>query len=409
MAVEVRVDGKTFKRYKQIDGSRGIDTFASEIRIILSQAPDNNSIFKADSLIEVFRDSIKDFTGYIEKISDTEIRDAHDLSFRARSKVADLIDSSCPSNVKNLKGVSSYKELVQLCIDGLELNDQIKVIDNVGAVFGDSAKLKAAETGQTVGDFLQENARIVQVFLNDDGDGNVLIQRPSGKLKTILQNIPDARNNNVESSNIDIDLSNRFYRYSVYSNSSLTSDSATVNDINNKGEAFDNEVRKTRVYEKIAEKPMTSDQCKKAAAEEANIRRARSFNYKCVVVGFSANGELWEPGKGVTVKDQIKGVNGLFQINKIDWSSSGNGELSTITITLPDKLTVEPNPTPVVERTTLPSSTYGVVHGDTLSQIAINFGVKLGDLVAANPQIENPNLIFPDQQINIPNTGGSTT
>lgn len=408
MAVELRVNGQTFQRFKQIDGTRSIDTFSGEIRIVVSQQPNNISVIKANDLIEVFLDSIQVFTGYVEKINDAESKDSHDISYVARDKVADLIDSSVPENVKNIEGVATFAEVCQLCIDGLGLSDQITVIDNVGAQFGDSSKVKAAKTGQTVGDFLQENARIVQVFLNTDGKGNVLIQRPSGKLKTTIQKVPNATNNNVLSSNVDIDLSSRFYKYTVYSNSSLASDSATVNDVNNKGESLDSEIRPTRIFEKIAEKPMTSDQCQKAADEEANIRRARSFLYKCTIVGFSANGELWEPGKEVTVKDIEKGVNGLFQINTVTWTSSRDGgETVSMDITLPDKTLVEPEPTAVDKRTTSASSTYGVQAGDTLSQISANLGVSLDDVVAANPQIEDINLIFPDQEIIIPTSGGS--
>lgn len=52
------------------------------------------------------------------------------------------------------------------------------------------------------------------------------------------------------------------------------------------------------------------------------------------------------------------------------------------------------------------SATYTVQRGDTLTRIARQHGVSLADLIAANPQIANPNLIYPDQQINIPGRGG---
>lgn len=45
---------------------------------------------------------------------------------------------------------------------------------------------------------------------------------------------------------------------------------------------------------------------------------------------------------------------------------------------------------------------YTVQPGDTLFLIAQRFGVSLDALLAANPQITNPNLIFPGQQICIP-------
>ncbi|MGI5862173.1 MAG: LysM peptidoglycan-binding domain-containing protein [Myxococcales bacterium] len=44
--------------------------------------------------------------------------------------------------------------------------------------------------------------------------------------------------------------------------------------------------------------------------------------------------------------------------------------------------------------------------GDTLSGIAKRHGVSLADLIKANPQIKDPNLIYPGQQLNLPGWDG---
>jgi LysM repeat protein len=41
-----------------------------------------------------------------------------------------------------------------------------------------------------------------------------------------------------------------------------------------------------------------------------------------------------------------------------------------------------------------------------MSSIARKFGVSLADLIAANPQIPDPDKIYPGQVINIPGNGG---
>jgi spore coat assembly protein SafA len=51
------------------------------------------------------------------------------------------------------------------------------------------------------------------------------------------------------------------------------------------------------------------------------------------------------------------------------------------------------------------STTYTVRHGDTLSAIAQRFGVSLSALEAANPQIANPDRIYPGDRIHIPAGG----
>ena len=52
------------------------------------------------------------------------------------------------------------------------------------------------------------------------------------------------------------------------------------------------------------------------------------------------------------------------------------------------------------------NGTYVVRWGDTMRIIANRFGIPLFSLIAANPQIWNPNLIFPGQVIYLPSSHG---
>lgn len=47
-------------------------------------------------------------------------------------------------------------------------------------------------------------------------------------------------------------------------------------------------------------------------------------------------------------------------------------------------------------------STYTVRSGDSLRKIALHFGVSLEDLIAANPQVSDPDLVRPGQLLNVP-------
>lgn len=46
--------------------------------------------------------------------------------------------------------------------------------------------------------------------------------------------------------------------------------------------------------------------------------------------------------------------------------------------------------------------TYTVVPGDTMWKIAVRYQVGISEIIAANPQIKNPSLIYPGQKITIP-------
>jgi len=95
----------------------------------------------------------------------------------------------------------------------------------------------------------------------------------------------------------------------------------------------------------------------------------------------------------------------LFGSKGPQGADSGNG-VSTTSPTPSSNGSVSTSPTPSSNRSASASSHYRVKSGDTLSAIAAAHGVSLKSLEAVNPQIRNPNLIYPGQKINIPGGGG---
>lgn len=53
------------------------------------------------------------------------------------------------------------------------------------------------------------------------------------------------------------------------------------------------------------------------------------------------------------------------------------------------------------------ATTYTVVSGDSLWRIAVKNQVGVSELISANPQIKNPDLIYPGEVIQIPSLGAS--
>ena len=48
------------------------------------------------------------------------------------------------------------------------------------------------------------------------------------------------------------------------------------------------------------------------------------------------------------------------------------------------------------------ATTYTVVKGDTLWKIAVKYQIGVSELIAANPQFKDPNMIYVGQKVNIP-------
>ena len=47
-------------------------------------------------------------------------------------------------------------------------------------------------------------------------------------------------------------------------------------------------------------------------------------------------------------------------------------------------------------------TTYTVVKGDSMWKIAVKYEIGISEIIASNPQIKNPNLIYPGDKLNIP-------
>lgn len=355
MSTEVRVNGKTFDIFKQVDVIRDFDAFANEARILVSEQENDNSFLKTQDEVEILLDGYRVFTGYVEQIGDSESNDSHDISYELRSITADIVDSTVPDTVKSIEDVTQLKDLVQQVVNGLSLQEKISVTDNVGATL--TGEIKAGAIGQKCFDLLSGYANKAQVFLNTDGDGNIVIRKPSGKLTTILAFVPGFRKNNIITSSLSIDYTERYGKYICRSNGNIV-DTETGKALNFSGEATDKEMRSTRVYEFQASVPMNDNECIERAKEEANVRRLRSFNYTCTVQGFSANNQLWEEGRIVKIRDDKKGVNGDFVIKNVAYSHSAGGEICTITPTYLDAYDVSANPKPIQLKTSTTSDTY---------------------------------------------------
>ena len=93
-----------------------------------------------------------------------------------------------------------------------------------------------------------------------------------------------------------------------------------------------------------------------------------------------------------TSMDVLASLNGIYNYNLIYEGQR---------LTVPSGSAV-PAPAPSPQPAPVAAGTYVVQWGDTLRKIAARMNVSVNDLIAVNPQLWNPNLIFVGQVIHLP-------
>lgn len=115
--------------------------------------------------------------------------------------------------------------------------------------------------------------------------------------------------------------------------------------------------------------------------------------YSTYVVAHGDTLRLIAARYGTTV-DKLAGLNSLLNYNLI---YAGQWLIVPNAGTLPPTTPVPPS-----------SSTYVVQPGDTLRKLAARWGVTVNDILAVNPRIYNPSIIYVGQVISIPNGSSGT-
>ena len=120
-------------------------------------------------------------------------------------------------------------------------------------------------------------------------------------------------------------------------------------------------------------------------------------NYGVSTPGSNGKWDTWV-GWQYTSTGTVNGISGYVDKNQFT-----DGIFLSTDIHIPDS-----DIKPIPNGNTANNITYTVKSGDTLSQIALSFGTTVNNIVALNPIIKNPNLIYPGQQFVI-QTNSSTT
>lgn len=303
---------------------------------------------------DVFFEPLNLVKGFIEQTKGDITAESATVSYSGRDILGDLVDSSVPPEVSLTKGGISLPELCTKVIRGLGIS--AKVINQAGTISPFSEKdMKAVGFGGQAGAFLQSFARKRGLFLNTDGQGNLVIFSPPEDI-TYEEKLTQDSMLERDFSYSDVD---RFNKIEVGSEDNFAQKEVVDPDsaIDRRSMFLDAEVRETRYLQIQAEESMSDAELERKAQEEVNIRRARAFTFQCKVPSHK-----YEKGKKIRVEDDLSGVFGVFLIRAVSYTQGLEGKTSRLTLCFPETYTA------VGKRITTKKSKIGVQPEKTVEE-----------------------------------------
>lgn len=340
MTFEIRVNNKKFTLWESASLTRSIERNSGAFRFTSTNTRPADFPVKKHDRVEIVLNGQTKLTGFVDNITASGSSRGQDVTVTGRDNTRDLIDSMVPNAAKSITTPTTLIKMCEFII--ATLGADIGVINRSGVdlSFAQDVEINA-DSGKKVIDYLVEFARKKQVYLVADGQGNLAIYRPSSSVgSTQLVQSDDGINNNILSYSFEQNGATEYRTYLVTSQDNFGSDPSADPEggVDRFGISVDLDVPRSRYFEIQSEESMSADELKSRSVEESNIRKAQGFTYSVDVQGVTQNnGELWDFGLVVPVRDSVVGVNGLYMVKDVTYSVNvGGGTVTSLTLTRPE-------------------------------------------------------------------------
>lgn len=344
MTFKIIANGNPYEFWETAKVNRSIDNASGTFVFSTSDIPDF-PIKRGDPVVIKIAGETKIY-GFVDTITASGDSESHSITISGRDNTSDIIDSSVPDSARVIDERISLKAMCERVIDAIGATIQVIDMTDSDNIFSED-DLKSSESGDECIAYLQSYARKKQVFLVPSGDGKLLIFKPGTiQATTNLIHQKNQSQNNVKEFSSKQSQAGRYNTYVCRSQDNIgffdDADYGTSG-TNRNGDVIDDSIRPGRYLEVLAEESMDDSECLQRAEEEANIRRARSTEYSCIIAGVTQDsGVVWDIGMRVNIKDDIAGVNGVFIIRSVSYSQSIESGTTTEIVCAPiDAYTVQ--------------------------------------------------------------------
>jgi prophage tail gpP-like protein len=270
-------------------------------------------------------------TGFVDVVEPSYDNDKHSVKITGRDATCDLVDCSA---IHKTGGWTNAK-LDQIANDLCKpFGIKVLVQTDLGAVF---PKWRIQE-GETVYECLERAARLRGVLLMSDGQGSLILGRPSQtSIGVTLQ-----RGVNIEKAKAKNDATKRFSQYIIKGQRPGSNDANGEAVTSQKAQSTDAAVTRYRPLVVLLEDQGQVSDFKTRAQFEATVRAARALEATITVTGWTYAGGVFGPNNLLHVTDPWLGIDRDLLIKDVDLTLDENGTRGEIGLTVADAYDVLP-------------------------------------------------------------------
>lgn len=346
--ITLEVNGVDYAGFTEISVTKSLTDFCGKFTFAAVWSDDVKFPIKVGQSCRIRVEDTIVINGFIEQLSINYDSSSHVINVMGRDRTADLVDSTLGKQIE-FTAPYTLENIARKILNILGIKS-ITVSSNVILTPFQKGELESGEFGIKAFDLIEKYARKKHVLATTTGDGNILFMRSDlkNKYKTILS-LDEITQLTIKSTNTTYDNSKRFHTYIVKSqgNDSIQyfeTDVVNAVDISSPP-VYDNEIRKSRLYNFTSEQALLSkEQAKTRAQWEANFRRSQAFVYSCTVQGFMPVNDkiIWQPAYLVQVIDDFSNINSTLLITEVQYNFSLSlGSQSILKLVTSDSFTLE--------------------------------------------------------------------
>jgi prophage tail gpP-like protein len=337
----VRVGNTNYKTFKAYSVSRSLDDVCGTFEIEISRPEKGVNPFKTDQVIDIQLDNTQIMRGKIYDVSLKGDAYSDTILISGRDIIGDIVDSTVPDDAKVFSGGVGLFDIAFSILKALGAHNLFSIKNHTGETITpfSAEEIVTCETGDTVIEFLLKYCAKRQIFLTSNPYGDLVFFKAQGETTgNVLINKLKSNKNNVISYQSKFNIAERFYKYIC---KSQDSDGWGGGNVDTGGTALDTGMSIVRQREFKMEEGGLAKECEERAKEEANIQRARGFEYQAVVQGFKDK-VLWKTDQFVKIFDEKCSISGEYLVKSVEYSlTNDTGRTTKLVCTHRDAYTLQ--------------------------------------------------------------------